>query len=113
MGLMKQWKIFGYIVVDKLGLPSEEYLFYDKDNMRIKEKVFRIVMNEGNFGHENNRGRVRPQRYIVRKIYSVAFILMRNLRMMFIFPKDSLRRISYLLIEGTKGLLFDIFSRKY
>ena len=113
MGLMKPWKIFGYIVVDKLGLPEDEYPFYDKNNRRIKEKVYRIVMQEGIFGHENNKGHNPPKGYLVGKMHSVAFITIRNMRILFLFPKDSLRRIAALFVEGTKGLFLDIFRRKH
>lgn len=112
MGLMKQWKIFGSIAVDKLGLPVEEYPFYDKKYSRLKEKVFRLVMLEGNFGHENMKTHNRPNGYLRGKLYSLAFRAKRNMRVLFLFPKDSLRHIGRVINKGVWVVLVDIFGRK-
>ena len=112
MGLMKQWKIFGSIAVDKLGLPVEEYPFYDKKYSRLKEKVFRLVMLEGNFGHENMKTHNRPNGYLRGKLYSLAFRAKRNMRVLFLFPKDSLRHIGKVVDNGIRAVLIDIFGKK-
>ena len=112
MGLLKQWKIFGSIAVDKLGLPVEEYPFYDKKYSRLKEKVFRLVMLEGNFGHENMKTHNRPNGYLRGKLYSLAFRAKRNMRVLFLFPKDSLRHIGKVVDKGIRAVLIDIFGKK-
>ena len=112
MGLLKQWKIFGSIAVDKLGLPVEEYPFYDKKYSRLKEKVFRLVMLEGNFGHENMKTHNRPNGYLRGKLYSLAFRAKRNMRVLFLFPKDSLRHIGRVINKGVWVVLVDIFGKK-
>ena len=111
MGLLKQWKIFGSIAVDKLGLPVEEYPFYDKKYSRLKEKVFRLVMLEGNFGHENMKTHNRPNGYLRGKLYSLAFRAKRNMRVLFLFPKDSLRHIGRVINKGVWVVLVDIFHK--
>ena len=111
MGLLKQWKIFGSIAVDKLGLPVEEYPFYDKKYSRLKEKVFRLVMLEGNFGHENMKTHNRPNGYLRGKLYSLAFRAKRNMRVLFLFPKDSLRHIGRVIYKGVWVVLVDIFHK--
>ena len=112
MGLMKQWKIFGYIAVDKLGLPVEEYPFYDKKYSRLKEKVFRLVMLEVNFGHENVKQQNRPKGYVRGKLYSLTVRAKRNMRVLFLFPKDSLRHIGKVVDKGILAVLVDIFGKK-
>lgn len=112
MGLMKQWKIFGAIAVDKLGLPVEEYPFYDKKYSRLKEKVFRLVMLEGNFGQQNLKDQKRPDGYLRGKLYSLAFRTKRNMRVLFLFPKDSLRHIGKVVDKGIRAVLIDIFCKK-
>lgn len=112
MGLMKQWKIFGSIAVDKLGLPVEEYPFYDKKYSRLKEKVFRLVMLEGNFGQQNLKDQKRPDGYLRGKLYSLAFRTKRNMRVLFLFPKDSLRHIGKVVDKGIRAVLIDIFGKK-
>ena len=112
MGLMKQWKIFGSIAVDKLGLPVEEYPFYDKKYSRLKEKVFRLVMLEGNFGQQNLKDQKRPEGYLRGKLYSLAFRTKRNMRVLFLFPKDSLRHIGKVVDKGIRAVLIDVFGKK-
>ena len=112
MGLMKQWKIFGSIAVDKLGLPVEEYPFYDKKYSRLKEKVFRLVMLEGNFGQQNLKEHKRPDGYLRGKLYSLAFRTKRNMRVLFLFPKASLRHIGKVVDKGIRAVLIDIFGKK-
>lgn len=112
MGLMKQWKIFGSIAVDKLGLPVEEYPFYDKKYSRLKEKVFRLVMLEGNFGQQNLKDQKRPDGYLRGKLYSLSFRTKRNMRVLFLFPKDSLRHIGKVVDKGIRAVLIDIFGKK-
>ena len=112
MGLMKQWKIFGSIAVDKLGLPVEEYPFYDAKYKRMKEKVFRLVMLEGNFGQQNLKEHKRPDGYLRGKLYSLAFRTKRNMRVLFLFPKDSLRHIGKVVDKGIRAVLIDIFGKK-
>ena len=111
MGLLKQWKIFGSIAVDKLGLPVEEYPFYDKKYSRLKEKVFRLVMLEGNFGQQNLKEHKRPSGYLRGKLYSLAFRTKRNMRVLFLFPKDSLRHIGKVIDKGIRAVLVDIFHK--
>ena len=112
MGLLKQWKIFGSIAVDKLGLPVEDYPFYDKKYSRLKEKVFRLVMLEGNFGQQNLKDQKRPDGYLRGKLYSLAFRTKRNMRVLFLFPKDSLRHIGKVVDKGIRAVLIDIFGKK-
>ena len=112
MGLLKQWKIFGSIAVDKLGLPVEEYPFYDKKYSMLKEKVFRLVMLEGNFGQQNLKDQKRPDGYLRGKLYSLAFRTKRNMRVLFLFPKDSLRHIGKVVDKGIRAVLIDVFGKK-
>ena len=112
LGLMKQWKVFGYIVVDKLGLPKEEYPFYDRKHLKLAEKVFRLVMIEGNFGYENMKTHNRPKGYLKGKLYSLAFRTKRNMRVLSLFPKDSLRHICRVINKGVRVVLVDIFRKK-
>ena len=112
MGMMKQWTIFGYIAVDKLGLPLEEYPFYDNKNKRLKENLFGLVMQEGNFGKENMKDHKRPNGYLSGKLYSLFFQTKRNIRVFILFPKDSLRYICKVIDKGIRAVLIDIFGKK-
>lgn len=49
LGLMKAWKTFGWIAVEKLGLPKEEMPFYDSSFSGGAAKVLEYIWKEGNF----------------------------------------------------------------
>ena len=110
MGLMKQWKTFGCIVVDVLALPKEEFPFYDSRYMKLSEKVYKLVMLEGNFGQENLRNDDRPSGYLAGKLHSLAFRIRRNFRVLSLFPKDALRHIHRVTALGIKTVLKDAFT---
>ena len=107
MGLMKQWKVFGNIAVDVVGLPREEFPFYDSSYVKLSEKVYRLVMLEGNFGQENMKIHNRPDGYMVGKLYSLYFRARRNMRVLFLFPKDACRHISKVFFRGIRAVLRD------
>ena len=49
LGLMKAWKTFGWIAVEKLGLSKEEMPFYDSSFSGGAVKVLEYIWKEGNF----------------------------------------------------------------
>lgn len=49
LGLMKAWKTFAWIAVEKLGLPNEEMPFYDSSYSKRAAKVLEYIWEEGNF----------------------------------------------------------------
>ena len=105
MGLMKQWKVFGCIAVDVVGLPEGEFPFYDRSHMDLAQKVYKLVMLEGNFGQENLKDDERPSGYLAGKVHSLTFRLRRNFRVLTLFPKDSLRHIHRVVAIGIKAVL--------
>lgn len=54
MGLMSEWKVFGALAVDYLGMAADVMPFYDS-RFKVKgEKVLNRVLKSGNFGHNND-----------------------------------------------------------
>lgn len=56
MGLMTEWRVFGALAVEWLGMPAEVMPFYDS---RFKNKGLRLlsfILETGNFGHNRERG---------------------------------------------------------
>ena len=49
-GLVKGWKIFGWIAVNRLGLPAEKMPLYDPAVRPQAQRVLEEVMAGGNFG---------------------------------------------------------------
>ena len=112
MKLMKEWQVFAYIAVNTLGLPAEEMPFYDTNFEKKADEVLRLIVLEGNFGQENMKGYNRPKGYIAGKWYSFRKRFGRNLRVLRIFPMESLRYISKVFICGI-GVMFSDKFKKY
>ena len=53
-GIMTEWKAFASLAVDRLGMPKEVMPFYDERYRRKGERVLRLVMEAGNFGHNKD-----------------------------------------------------------
>ncbi len=109
MQLMKEWKVFGYIAVNTLGLPVAEMPFYDSRYKKTAGKVLDLMLLEGNFGHENLKNYKRPEGYFAGKWYSFKKRFARNLRVLRIFPKESMRHMAKVLFIGVAV----IFNEKY
>lgn len=58
MGLMSEWRVFGALAVNYLGMPVEAMpMLNDNHNanlIRKAERVLKRVMKSGNFGHNND-----------------------------------------------------------
>ena len=112
MRLMKEWQVFGYIAVNTLGLPADEMPFYEPKYKKTADKVLELIMLEGNFGKENMKGYNRPKGYVAGKWYSFKKRFGRNLRVLSIFPMESLRHITKVFICGI-GVMFSDKFKKY
>ena len=112
MRLMKEWQVFGYIAVNTLGLPADEMPFYEPKYKKTAEKVLELIMLEGNFGKENMKGYNRTKGYVAGKWYSFKKRFGRNLRVLSIFPMESLRHITKVFICGI-GVMFSDKFKKY
>ena len=91
-------------------MPKEEFPFYDSSYVKLSEKVYRLVMLEGNFGQANLKGDNRPSGYLAGKLHSLIFRSRRNLRVLSLFPKNALRHIHRVIVIGIKTVLKDAFS---
>lgn len=112
MRLFKEWKVFGYIAVNSLGLPADEMPFYDPKCSKLAAKVLDLIMLEGNFGKENLKGYNRPKGYVAGKWYSFRKRFARNLRVLRIFPIEALRHITKVFVCGI-GVMFSDKFRIY
>ena len=111
MKLMKEWKVFGCIAVDTLGLPAEEMPFYEPKYKKAAVKVLELIMLEGNFGQENMKGYKRPKGYLAGKWYSFKKRFGRNLRVLRIFPKESMRHMAKVVFIGIAVIFNDKYSK--
>ena len=100
MKLMRPWRTFGCIAVDMLGLPENEYPFYDPKYRKKAQKVLKIILAEGNFGKEYLKTFNRPSGYLRGKLYSFSMHSKRNMRLLKIFPKEACFQYFWLLKGG-------------
>ena len=109
LGLMKIWATFGCIAVDFLGLQEEKFPFYDNAYRELSKKVLTLIMLEGNFGFSNFTDYKRPNGYIKGKLYAFRHYLIRNLRVLRIFPADACLYLVRKSVNGVRAVLKDIF----
>ena len=100
LGLMEDWKVFGCMVVNYLGLPAEEMPFYDDSCKRQAGKVLDRIFETGNFGtnisDENNTsgnvflGKLTLLKTVTKNFFAVVRI----------FPGRSIRNYHLLVRYG-------------
>jgi hypothetical protein len=88
-GLLRAWKIFGYIAVDTLGLPTDFFPFYERLEEQ-GEKVLERIYQGGNFGYYSEDKKNRPRSYIFGKMYGFWRTNIWYIKLINMFPKDAL-----------------------
>ena len=86
MHLMKPWQTFGCLMVEQLGLPEAEMPFYDATCHRTAQRLYRNVMEVGNFKRNRQFKQRRPKNKLLRKIHSFIGIFVDFLYRARIFP---------------------------
>lgn len=100
MGIMYPWKVFGNVLVEALGMPSEEFPFYEKINGKKSERILRHIWDEGNFGFETDYYAHSSKKNYKWFIHSINYHLTRFIRLFILMPKSSLRRLVNYLAFG-------------
>ena len=108
LGFMKPWQVFGCFIVNDLGLPKEEFPFYNKKYVDKVDRVREYVMTDGNFGINIEAGRERSRGYLHGKWVSFKYHNLRFLRMFLIFPKHTILRHCYMLRDGVLQMVKDL-----
>lgn len=104
---MKPWKIFGCIAVDYLGLPDDEFPFYDSKYHKKATKTLERIMYEGNFGQQTEFVRKPTRGYIYEKLFSLKCYFKRFFGLVVIYPYHAFQQIHYSIVEGLARLLND------
>ena len=92
MNLMTEWKAFGSLAVECLGIPSDAMPFYDSSYKGKGSRLLSFVMDTGNFGHNRERSGGVFKTFVRRT--SDAFKMMR------IFPIDAWKMYFGMIITG-------------
>lgn len=111
MKLMGPWQTFGCIVVNFLGLPKEEFPFYDSNFNKRSQKVLNRILKEGNFGRQTAFVRKHTRGYLYEKLFSLKCHIVRFMGMFMTFPRHSMIQIYHSITRGTLRVFAD-FKKK-
>ena len=104
MCLMSEWKTFGYLAVNTLGMPAEVMPFYT-DSYKWKKKANRVlsfVLETGNFGHNRDMSYREDKSAISRKLKTFYHITSDTIKQFTIFPMDSIKVWWGLMMRGVR-----------
>lgn len=87
-GSLKPWQMFGCVVVDYLGLPEEEFPFYNGKYRTYTSKILQEILLGGNFGFHNPNKTKRPADYIAGKLHSFTNRFRRFYKIFPLFPSQ-------------------------
>lgn len=100
MHLMEPWQVFGWLMVNCLGLPKEELPFYDDSCRRKAERLYTRVMAEGNFRRHSHFKLRKPTGRVQKKTHSFVGIFVDFFHLAHIFPKSAFRGLKTALKSG-------------
>lgn len=93
MRLMQPWQTFGWLMVDRLGLPETEMPFYNASTRRRAQKLYRQIMEEGNFLRANNFKRKKPKHRLWHKTHAFLSIFSDFFYRVKVFPAIAFREM--------------------
>lgn len=113
LSMLHPWRIMGYLIVNLLGLPKEEWLLYDDSarTQRYGNRLCRRVMAEGlcrpkDFGDSKDRYEAREKAMampvILRKWLTVKSKVKECLPMWHYAPRYTVHRLAASLWHGVK-----------
>ena len=91
--LMKPWQAFGCLMVEQLGLPEAEMPFYDPSCHRTARRLYRNVMEVGNFSRNSKFKLRRPKHRLIRKMHSFIGIFVDFFYRVRVFPSVAFREM--------------------
>ena len=108
MDLMTPWQAFGCVLVDRLGMPEDEFPFYDARRRSKVRKIVERILEEGNFGKEREMYKDRSgEGYLKRKLKSFFLHSGRSLQLFFMFPSHIARQYWSMLCSGIAAVWRD------
>lgn len=105
MHLIEPWRVFGWLIVNRLGLPKEEMPFYDTSCRHKADRLYNRVMVEGNFRRPNHFKQRKPKGHVRKKVHSFVGIFVDFFHLVSIFPNSAFR--------GLKTALKTSFSKNF
>lgn len=106
-GLMSEWKAFAAFAVHFLGMPEKAMPFYS-DTARWRHKATRIagiIMETGSFGHNSCQDNKDNTSQFSRNIASLWRYTRDTVRLIRVFPVDSVRVWGNMIVYGLRNNL--------
>lgn len=109
MGLVSEWKAFGALAVDYLGIPSEAMPLYDASARwsRKGRRICSFILKVGNFGQNRDLSYYYKYPFLVRKTISLGRRLGDLARHTLLFPIDTFRFLPSILFHGFEAAVKD------
>ena len=106
LGLDREWKAFGSLAVNLLGLPREKMPFYDEAFARYSKMIWASIRHSGNFGRTMSGGRdIDSEAYLLRKTKSLIGHMKWMSRHFSLSPRNTCRAIRDTLSVGFSAVL--------
>lgn len=100
MHLMKPWQTFGCLMVEWLGLQEVEMPFYDASCLRKARRLYRKVMEVGNFSRNSRFKQRRPKQKWIRKVHALLGVFADFFYCVSVFPSEAFRGMGASLREA-------------
>lgn len=112
--LMRAWQVMGHIAVSHIGLPKEEFPFYNPSPgmARRAEVMTAIIMRDGNFGFHDPKRTPRPKGYLAGKAHTFVRMHRIILSKLPLFPAEMLEYYREYLLKGFAQIYKDKFTTK-
>ena len=106
MKLMSEWRAFGALAVNQLGMPCEAMPLYSPDAKwrRKATRIVSLIIETGNFGHNRDTSYYSKYPYIIKKVISFWRHSWDSIRQFFIFPLDTTKVWGLMIAEGVREL---------
>ena len=103
--LLTDWRIFGTLLVEHLGLPVEEFPLYRKGYEKRAERLLKIIMQCGNHGEQGYEELLqnRPQGKLSGRLYTMRKFLGLYKRLYRVSPRSARKSISLYIRNGFKS----------
>ena len=103
--LMNCWQLFGWLAVNRLGLPETEMPFYSPRHEKRALRCLRIILRKGNFGQYDKAARRNLDiNFILRKMQTCLIVIGQHAELLRVIPAEVLRHLPWYLLDGIKRL---------
>ena len=110
--LMAPWQTFGCIAVDVLGLPVEDFPFYDACYRKKALRVLDRILREGNFGQQTDFVRNPTRGFLYEKLFSLKCHLQRFFGLVSLFPYHAWAQVRSAVGDGFRRLVKDLRKKR-